>query len=144
MAGYSSTATAKKLGIKEGATVLLVHRPDNWPVPELPTGAGYEDWVDVGDDVDLGTSVVIAFFKEAADYHAEIQSLAEAIFPGASLWAAWPRRAGGHVSDLTDNVIRARALAIGLVDNKVAAIDADWSGLRLTWRMERRRPAVRP
>jgi len=144
MAGYSSKATARKLGIKEGATVLLVHRPDNWPVPELPAGATCDDWVDVGDEVDIGPSVVIAFFRQAADYDAEIRSLADAIFPAASLWAAWPRRAGGHVSDLTDNVIRAGALPIGLVDNKVAAIDEDWSGLRLTWRVELRGRPVRP
>jgi hypothetical protein len=138
MAGYSPTPTAKKLGIKEGVTLLVVHRPDDWPVHELPPGADCEDWNDFGDVVDLGRAVVLAFFRGAADFHAEIGSLANAIFPEASLWAAWPRRAGGHVSDLTDSVIRQGALALGLVDNKVAAIDDDWSGLRLTWRVERR------
>ena len=52
---------------------------------------------------------------------------------------AWPRRAAGHHSDITDNVIRESALPIGLVDVKVAAIDEDWSGLRLVWRVENRR-----
>jgi hypothetical protein len=46
----------------------------------------------------------------------------------------WPRRAGGHTSDITGNVVRGHALPIGLVDVKVAAIDDDWSGLRLVWR----------
>ena len=55
-----------------------------------------------------------------------------------AVWAAWPRRAGGHRSDITDNVIREYALPIGLVDVKVAAIDDDWSGLRLVWRVENR------
>ena len=54
------------------------------------------------------------------------------------MWAAWPRRAGGHTSDITDNVVREHALAIGLVDVKVAAIDDDWSGLRLVWRVANR------
>ena len=52
---------------------------------------------------------------------------------------AWPRRAGGHRSDITDNVVRQEALPIGLVDVKVAAIDDDWSGLRLVWRAVNRR-----
>jgi hypothetical protein len=140
MAGYSPTGTTKKLGIKEGGVVVLVHRPQDWSVPDLPPGATYEEWDDPGgDDVELGVAVVIAFFRHAVDYRAEIEALAGAIWPDASLWAAWPRRAGGHVSDLTDNIIREGALPLGLVDNKVAAIDDDWSGLRLTWRVERRR-----
>jgi hypothetical protein len=142
MAGYSPTGTAKKLGIKGGSTLLLVHRPDDWPVPDLPPGATCEDWAHPGaEGVDLGGAVLIAFFSEAGDYHADIRALADVIFPDASLWVAWPRRAGGHVSDLTDSVIRDGALPLGLVDNKVAAIDADWSGLRFTWRVELRRRA---
>ena len=58
--------------------------------------------------------------------------------PGA-LWVAWPRRAAGHGSDITDTVIREYALPLGLVDVKVAAIDDDWSGLRVVWRTENRR-----
>ena len=51
--------------------------------------------------------------------------------PIGAVWVAWPRRAGGHTSDITDNVVREYALPLGLVDVKVAAIDDDWSGLRL-------------
>ena len=65
--------------------------------------------------------------------------LARRIYPAGALWVAWPRRAGGHRSDITDTVIRGHALPIGLVDVKVAAIDNDWSGLRLVWRTEHRR-----
>jgi len=50
------------------------------------------------------------------------------------LWICWPRRAGGHKSDLTDGDVRRAGLALGLVDNKVAAVDADWSGLRFVRR----------
>ena len=52
---------------------------------------------------------------------------------------AWPRRASGHRSDITDDLVRRRALPIGLVDVKVAVIDEDWSGLRLVWRKEKRK-----
>ena len=81
--------------------------------------------------------MIIAFFT-GGRYPGEIEGLARRIYPAGALWVAWPR-AGGHRSDITDNVIRAHALPIGLVDVKVAAIDDDWSGLRLVWRVENRR-----
>jgi len=54
------------------------------------------------------------------------------------VWIAWPRRTAGHQSDVTENLIRELALPCGLVDTKVAALDTDWSGLKLVWRNERR------
>lgn len=54
------------------------------------------------------------------------------------MWIAWPRKAAGHVSDLTDNVVRNAVLPLGLVDVKVAALDEDWSALKMVWRKELR------
>jgi hypothetical protein len=54
------------------------------------------------------------------------------------LWAAWPRRAAGHVSDIDENLLRDAALDRGLVDVKVAALSTDWSGLKIVWRRENR------
>ena len=82
--------------------------------------------------------VIISFFSAAFDIAGELDGLARRVYPDGALWIAWPRRAGGHRSDITDTVIRREALGIGLVDVKVAAIDADWSGLRLVWRVENR------
>ncbi len=62
-----------------------------------------------------------------------------AIFPAGALWVAWPRKAAGPVIDVTENAIRQAALARGLVDVKVAAIDEDWSGLKVIWRRELRK-----
>jgi len=67
-----------------------------------------------------------------------LPALAPRIFPAGSLWIAWPRRAGGHRSDISGESIRALALPLGLVDVKVAALDQHWSGLRMVWRRERR------
>ena len=64
--------------------------------------------------------------------------LAPRIFPAGALWVAWPRRAAGHESDIRDNDVRSASLPLGLVDVKVAALDEDWSGLRLVWRADRR------
>lgn len=83
--------------------------------------------------------MVIAFFPDAAALTTAIAVLGRAVFPDGSLWVAWPRRAGGHRSDITDDVVRAAALPHGLVDVKVAALDDDWSGLKLVWRKELRR-----
>jgi hypothetical protein len=92
---------------------------------ELTGGAGAAD-------------LIVAFFSRAAELGLRLPGLAERIFPDGAVWAAWPRRAGGHSSDITDNVVREYALPLGLVDVKVAAIDDDWSGLRLCWRKENR------
>jgi hypothetical protein len=138
MAGYSGSPTARKLGIKEGGHLLLVRPLATWQQFDLPAGSTVEVAGDLSvAGLDAGT-VVLAFFQTVAAYLEGIGELARLIFPDASLWIAWPRRAGGHVSDLTDVRIRDAALPLGLVDNKVAAIDDAWSGLRFTWRRELR------
>ena len=128
MAGYSGTPLWKKLGLKERRRLTLVDAPDGWAVPDLPDG------VTVGD----GGDVVVAFHRSAAELRSRIDGLGQAIFPDGSLWIAWPRKAGGHVSDITESGIRDVVLPLGLVDVKVAAIDDDWSGLKVVWRRERR------
>ena len=54
--------------------------------------------------------------------------------PRTPLWIVWPRRAAGHDSDVTENLLREVVLPTGLVDVKVAAVGEDWSGLRFVWR----------
>jgi hypothetical protein len=58
--------------------------------------------------------------------------------PSGGLWVAWPKRSSGVATDLGDHVVRKLALARGLVDNKVCAVDATWTALRVVWRLERR------
>jgi hypothetical protein len=131
MAGYSQTPLAKKLGIRPGASLALDRPPSGWAVPDLPDGV-----VTAPDG--QPADVIVAFFREAAELPERLPGLARRIFPAGSLWLAWPRKAGGHVSDITENGLRDHALPLGIVDNKVAAIDEDWSGLRVVWRLERR------
>jgi hypothetical protein len=109
----------------------LHHAPPGWALADPPDGL-----LDAGPDGPA--DLIIAFFTSSAVIGAEIGGLAQRIFPAGALWAAWPRRAAGHRSDITDSVIREIALPIGLVDVKVAAIDEDWSGLRLVWRVVNR------
>jgi hypothetical protein len=132
MAGYSGTPLAKKLGIKEGQRLTLVDAPPEWTVPDLPAN------VEVGAGLQEPADVVIAFHREAAELSSRIATLGEAIHPNGMVWIAWPRKAGGHDSDITENGIRDVVLPLGLVDVKVAALDDDWSGLKFVWRKELR------
>ena len=130
--GYSGRPQAAKLGLKPGQRVHLHHPPDDWALTDPPDGLA-------GPDPDGTADVILAFFTRAGEIGEQIADLARRIYPAGALWVAWPRRAGGHRSDITDTVVREYALPIGLVDVKVAAIDDDWSGLRLVWRIENRR-----
>jgi hypothetical protein len=130
-AGYSAASQARKLGLKPGQRVALDEPPAGWQLREPPDGLR-------GPDPDGAADVIVAFFRARAEIPGRLPALARRIFPAGALWAAWPRRAAGHHSDITDNVIREHALGLGLVDVKVAAIDEDWSGLRLVWRARNR------
>jgi hypothetical protein len=129
--GYSGRPQAAKLGLKSGQRVHLHNRPDGWAPSDPPSGLA-------GPGPDGPADVILAFFTEAGEIAAQIGELARRIYPAGALWVAWPRRAAGHRSDITETVIREHALPIGLVDVKVAAIDEDWSGLRLVWRIKNR------
>jgi hypothetical protein len=80
----------------------------------------------------------VFFVTERRAFAQQIAALGRAVFPDRSLWIAWPKRSSGVTTDMTDDVIREVALPLGLVDSKVCAIDATWSGLRLVWRKELR------
>lgn len=110
-------------------TIALHNAPTGWTLPGVIT-----EGLDDQNHVDL----LIAFFERAEDLPERMPLYAVRIFPDGALWAAWPRRAAGHHSDIRDSTVREFALPLGIVDNKVAAIDDDWSGLRFVWRRELR------
>ena len=128
MAGSTTgTPQARKLGLKAGMRVTLDMPPGGWELADPPAGV-------LPADEDGAAEVIIAFFRASAEIVERLPDLARRVFPAGAVWALWPRRAAGHVSDITDNVVRSCALELGLVDVKVAAVDEDWSGLRLVWR----------
>lgn len=137
-AGYSGTPIAKKLGIREGHSLLLISAPDGWEVPDLPAGVQVGRLSRVTRGRPFAADVVIAFFRSAARLRADAPRIVERLASTAALWTAWPRRAGGHESDITDNLIRELLLPAGVVDVKVAALDEDWSSLKLVWRLSQR------
>ena len=134
MAGYSVTPLPRKLGIGEGAVVALRGAPEGFErtLGELPDGTRLKRRVSPPVDV------VVAFFKRAGELDRRLDGLARAIYPDGGLWVAWPKRASGVPTDITEDVVRELALPLGLVDNKVCAIDDTWSGLRVVHRLENR------
>ncbi len=81
----------------------------------------------------------MAFFTDRRTLERRIEAMAQMIYPAGGLWIGWPKRASGIATTVNENVVREVALPMGLVDNKVCAIDETWSGLRVVWRLDRRR-----
>ena len=134
MAGYSGTPLPKKLGIKEGHDVAFVSAPDHFraTLGELPDG------VRVKSRATGPLDVIVLFVTRRSELERRFDRLRAAMDPAAGLWVAWPKRASGVETDMTENVARDVGLDRGLVDNKVCAIDETWSGLRLVIRREDR------
>ena len=130
VAGYSATPQARKLGLRAGTRVALVAVPDRWELDGPPDIVLVES--------DEQADVVVAFCRSAAELAGHVDAQASRIFPDGALWLVWPRKAAGHQSDVTENGIRDVVLPLGLVDVKVAAVDEDWSGLKIVWRREQR------
>lgn len=133
-AGYSGTPLPRKLGIVEGRRVLLLGAPDGFdlgPLPgvELHRRAGRSPY-----------DVVLLFAPDRATLVRRFTTARDRLTVAGALWVCWPKRASGVATDLTDNVVRAHGLSAGLVDVKVAAIDATWSGMKFVVRL-RDRPA---
>ncbi len=133
----TATPLWRKLGLRQGEALILLDPPPGWRVPDLPDGIT-TNVETAARGARTPAQTILAFFSAAAELAPSVPALAERIFPDGAIWVAWPRRAGGHRSDIHEQDIRDVALPLGLVDVKVAALDRDWSGLRLVWRRERR------
>ena len=134
-AGYSGTPLVKKLGIRAGNRIALLGAPPDYLdlLGELPA--------DVTVDTELSAAdydFVQAFYVWRAEYSADFPRLKAAIRTAGMIWISWYKRAAKMPTDITEDVVREVALAGGLVDVKVAAIDAQWSGLKLVYRLSDR------
>jgi hypothetical protein len=124
--GYSGTPLAKKLGIKEGFKIRLVNPPDYYfeLFDDLPK-------IEIAKDRKGKKNLIHYFTKKLSDLEKNIVALRNEIEPDGIIWISWPKKASKVVTDITEDDIRALALANGLVDVKVCAIDQIWSGLKL-------------
>lgn len=128
LAGYSGTPLVKKLGIKAGFKVSLVGSPADFEktLGTLPDGVTLRRRLSTAD-------LIIWFAKSKADLGRRIATMATKVGQGG-MWIAWPKQASGVSTDLTPNDVRRAGLANGLVDYKICAIDATWSGLKFARR----------
>jgi hypothetical protein len=127
MAGYSGTPLAKKLGIKPGTVLKLVSAPEHY----------FELFTDLPDDViqadrtKIPKDVIHIFVTEMSELEKLLPRLKKELKPAGMIWVSWPKKAAKVATDISENPIRDLALASGLVDVKVCAVDETWSGLKL-------------
>ena len=127
----TSRPLAKKLGIKPGHRLALLGAPHGFEL-ELP------DDVSVRRRAGGKADVILTFHTARGELETRLPALRAMMEPAAGLWIAWPKKAAKLDTDMTEDVVREIALPTGLVDNKVAALDETWSGLRLVIRLEHR------
>ena len=132
-AGYSGTPLPRKLGFKPGDTAAFLDAPDH-----LDALLGDLDGVTVKRSLRGRADVVLCFVTARKELERRAARLREAIAPDGMVWVCWPKRASKVPTDMTEDVVRDVLLPTGLVDVKVAAIDATWSGLKLVVRRELR------
>jgi hypothetical protein len=133
-AGYSGTPLVGKLGVKPGMKVAILGAPEGFDevLGELPDG------VAVARRLGGSKDMVIVFGVERAGLARRLGALRAAIAPDGMIWVAWPKKVSGVPTDVTEDVVREIVLPTGLVDVKVCAIDATWSGLKVVIRKELR------
>jgi hypothetical protein len=132
-AGYSGKSLIAKLGLKDGANAIAVAPPANYadltdnaaiaPKKTAPR-AGSFDFIHL-------------FVSNESSLARDLPKLELRLATGGMLWVSWPKKSSNLFRDLTEDGIRKVCLPMGLVDVKVCAVDADWSGLKLMRRKAR-------
>ncbi|MFD2098593.1 DUF3052 domain-containing protein [Flagellimonas iocasae] len=135
MAGYSGTPLAKKLGLKEGFSILLHNLPKHyWDLfsdlpPELQI---------LNKEKPESADFIHIFCKTVDELTSVTSTYKMALKMNGILWVSWPKGTSQIQTDLKREPVREHLLSIGLVDTKVAAIDEDWSGLKFVYRLKDR------
>jgi len=134
MSGYSGTPLLQKLGIKAGMKLMVLNPPPGYDRTLGPLPDGVKRAAALQRPLDF----VHCFVTSRATLEARFARLAAALAPAGMLWISWPKKAAKVETDLTEDLVRAIALAGGLVDVKVCAVDEAWSGLKLVRRLRDR------
>ncbi len=133
-AGYSGTPLVAKLGFKPGMRAHVANAPGEFAALLGALPDGVRVLARPAADLDL----VVVFVRERRELERRLPGLQAKIASAGMIWVAWPKRASKVPTDMTEDVVRDVALPRGLVDVKVCAIDATWSGLKLVTRLENR------
>jgi hypothetical protein len=141
MVGYSKRALQEKLGLRSETRGAIVDAPDDYArtLGSTPDGVEWRSRLRSGSPLDW----VQCFVVSRAGLERRLPELRRAIFPDGALWISWPKKASGVRTDVTEDVVRELALAHGLVDVKVCAVDETWSGLKLVVPLRDRLPKPR-
>jgi hypothetical protein len=134
-AGYSGTPLARKLSLKDGMRVWWDGVPDS-----VADEIGREGLLlDVLSEPEPPVDCAHIFVADYSDMEAKLAALRPLLAPGGFIWVSWPKKASGVATDITEDRIREAILpSTDLVDVKVCAVDATWSGLKLMVRREKR------
>ncbi|MDG2534869.1 hypothetical protein P6144_14510 [Sphingomonas sp. HITSZ_GF] len=132
--GYSGTPLAQKLGLKRGMRSWFCGMPDSVRDEIDPEALGIEEY----EAACTGLQAAHVFVTERAKLERELDALLALIERNGFMWVSWPKKAAKVETDITEDVIREVALPKGLIDIKVCAVDAIWSGLKLVIRKENR------
>lgn len=139
-AGYSGTPLAQKLGLKDGSRALFIDLPAS--LASLATSRAFTEANRIGvDQIDTarpGYYYVHLFTTARSVLETLARKLMNLIARNGMIWVSWPKKASKVATDITEDVIRAVVLPLGLVDVKVCAVDDTWSGLKLVIRKELR------
>jgi len=134
-AGYSGAPLAKKLGLSDGQVSLLIGVP-----ADLAEITAFPGFAQVTTSVESarwrGCDYVHVFATERGALESLSVPLAARLKPGGMMWISWPKRASGVATTLSEDRLREIFLPLGLVDVKVCAVDATWSGLKFMFRKE--------
>lgn len=133
-AGYSGKPLAQKLGLKAGMSAAAIAAPEQYddlvegfPVAHVASPAALkDDW-----------AFLHLFCRETADLEAGLAPVFAHLAEGGMIWVSWPKKSSKLWRDMTEGDVRRVALPMGLVDVKVCAVDADWSGLKLMRRKKK-------
>ena len=132
-AGYSGTPLAKKLSLKDGIRTWWDRMPDS--VRDEIASEGLE--LLILDRPEPPIDAAHIFVTERADLAAKLHQLMPLLGPAGMIWVSWPKKAAKVATDITEDTIREICLPMGLVDVKVCAVDATWSGLKLVVRRQK-------
>jgi hypothetical protein len=126
-AGYSGKSLIAKLGWKEGSKAIVIAAPANYaeltddaaiiPKKSAPASGSFD--------------FIHLFVKDTAGLTRDLPRLEPRLSEGGMIWVSWPKKTSPMFKDLTEDGVRKVCLPLGLVDVKVCAVDADWSGLKL-------------
>ena len=133
--GYSTTPLAKKLGIKEHFQYLLYNQPEHYFTlfSDLP-----DNITSIETIIENSADFIHLFLTTEDELISMVRKYKPALKKTGVLWISWPKGSSKKLTDLKRDFIREHLLSIGLVDVKIAAIDADWSGLKFVYRLKDR------